>query len=249
MIFASCNALLIVLLSCIAFADSFQLNETQIAGKSALIARIQLNDGGPQLNLYWKDETGKALKTFEALQNWLHSQNKSLLFAANAGIYRDNPTFAPVGLHVEKGSVRSRLSFATGCGNFCWYSGVFFIEENGAYLKSREEVRARDFSSAKLALQSGPLLMRTGTLQGTWSSASYNLNRSAVCTTSRAGEVLMILVMDATNLKDFFSALKQAGCQDALFLDGAVSAFYDGKQRKRFGDPDESYAGMLAMTQ
>jgi uncharacterized protein YigE (DUF2233 family) len=249
MIFASCNFLLIVLLSSIAFADSFQLNETQIAGKSALIAQIQLNNDEPQLSLYWKDEMGRALKTFEALQNWMHSKKKSLLFAANAGIYRDTPTFAPVGLHVEKGSERSRLSFANGCGNFCWYSGVFFIEENRAYLKPREEVRTRDFSGARLALQSGPLLMRSGTLQGTWSSTSYNLNRSAVCTTSRAGEVLMILVMDATNLKQFFSALKEARCQDALFLDGAVSAFYDGRQRKRFGDPDESYAGILAVTQ
>ena len=248
MIFASCNFLLIVLLSGIAFSDSFQLNETQIVGKSALIAQIHLKDADLQLGLYWKDEKGRALKTFEALQNWMHSRKKSLLFAANAGIYRDTPTFAPVGLHVEKGSARTRLSFATGCGNFCWYSGVFFIEENRAYIKLREEVRTHDFSRTRLALQSGPLLMRSGVMQGTWSSASYNLNRSAVCTTSRAGEVLMILVMDATNLKQFFSALEEAGCKDALFLDGAVSAFYDGKQRKRFGDPDESYAGILAVT-
>ncbi len=232
-----------------AFADSFQLNEKQIAGKSALIAQIQLNNDEPQLRLYWKDEASKALKTFEALQNWIHTKKRSLLFAANAGIYRDTPAFAPVGLHVEKGSKLSRLSFATGCGNFCWYSGVFFIEENRAYIKPREDVRTRDFSGARLALQSGPLLMRSGNLQGTWSSVSYNLNRSAVCTTSRTGEVLMILVRDATNLTLFFSALKEAGCQDALFLDGAVSAFYDGKQRKRFGDPDEAYAGMLAVTQ
>lgn len=248
MVFACCNFLLIVFLSGIAFADSFHLNEKELAGKRALVAQIHLNNDEPQLRLYWKDETGKAFKTFEALQNWIDSQKKSLLFAANAGIYRDTPTFAPVGLHVEKGAVRARLSFAAGCGNFCWYSGVFFIEENRAYIKPREEVRTRDFSSARLALQSGPLLMRSGAIQGTWSDVSYNLNRSAVCTTLRTGELRMILVMDPTNLKQFFSALKEAGCHDALFLDGAVSAFYDGKQRKRFGDADESYAGILAVT-
>jgi uncharacterized protein YigE (DUF2233 family) len=238
-----------MLLTAIAFADNFELKQSQINGKSAVVARIQLNNKESQLKLYWKDEKGAPLKTFERLRNWLHKKNKILLFATNAGIYRDTPSFAPIGLHIENGSMLSRLSFAKGCGNFCWYSGVFLIEGDRASILPREDVMTKNFPDARVGLQSGPLLMRSGKLQGTWSAVSFNLNRSAVCTTSQPGEVFIIFVSDATNLTQFFAVLKEAGCRDALFLDGDVSAFYDGKQRKRLGNLDASYAGMLAVTQ
>jgi uncharacterized protein YigE (DUF2233 family) len=243
------TALLILLSTPSIRADSFDLRLLRLKEKNVAVASIHLKSGGAELQLYWKKEDGTALKTFEELRTWLERKSKKLLFAANGGIYRDSPSFAPIGLHVENGKSLMRLSMARNCGNFCWYSGVFLIENNLALILPRENAVTRDFSKSRLAFQSGPLLMRSGTLEGSWSRSSYNLNRSAVCTTARAGQVLFALVTDSTNFYEFFEVLKEAGCRDALFLDGNVSSFYDGRSRVRFGNPFESYAGILAVTE
>ncbi|HEY4491311.1 MAG TPA: hypothetical protein VI958_04885, partial [Acidobacteriota bacterium] len=181
---------MIVISALTAEADHLMLKRLRINEKAAVVAEIQLAADGPSLELYWKKDDGTALQTFEALRSWLDGKNKKLLFAANAGIYRDSPSLAPIGLHVEHGHKLVGLSFAKNCGNFCWYSGIFAIKDGRALILPREDASGIDFGNSRLALQSGPLFMRSGALQGSWSRSSYNLNRSAICTTDQSSTAL-----------------------------------------------------------
>jgi uncharacterized protein YigE (DUF2233 family) len=87
--------------------------------------------------MFWRREDGKPYRTFGALAADLEAKGKSLRFAMNGGMYKDD--FRPVGLYIENGRELTPANTVTRTGapsqipNFYKKpNGVFYIGERKA---------------------------------------------------------------------------------------------------------------------
>ena len=94
---------------------------------------VELDLRHDRLDLRWKDDDGRALASIEGLRAWADSHRRTLLFAANAGIY--DQAFRPLGLHIEDGTTWRRLNTVRlpgTVGNFSMQpNGVFYVDQDG----------------------------------------------------------------------------------------------------------------------
>lgn len=141
----------------------------------------------------------------------------------NAGMF--HPDHSPVGLQIIDGAVRNPINTDDGQGNFFLKpNGVFAIGEKDAVVQSTEEF---DVSrSWKIATQSGPLLLQNGEYHPKLNPDSLNVHiRNGVCV---SGNIVHFVISDEpVRFYDLASLMKEVlGCQDGLYLDGAVSKLY-----------------------
>ncbi|HEY8876534.1 MAG TPA: phosphodiester glycosidase family protein [Roseateles sp.] len=177
-----------------------------------------------QLRLFWRDEHGKPLRRLGRLAAWLKAQGKTLNFGMNAGMYHADA--GPVGLLVVDGHELAPLNLADGKGNFFLKpNGVFFIDAKGPHV-----VDAVDYpgthEGVKLATQSGPLLLKQGQIHPAFgpNSASRYI-RNGVCAAGSQG--VFVISERPVTLHEFASYFRDVlHCQEALYLDGAVSSLY-----------------------
>ncbi|MBW7863355.1 MAG: hypothetical protein GX580_00105 [Candidatus Hydrogenedens sp.] len=207
------------------------------------VVRVRLDEA--PLRLHWKDEKGRPLNNFLCLRDWLGEQGKSLVFATNAGIYaRDN---TPLGLHVEEGVEMEPLNRKTGGGNFFLKpNGVFFVNPDGTGGVLETEEYAAKAPSPRIAVQSGPLLLRDGAIHPRFIPDSDSLYaRNGVGMRSER-EAVFVLTRRAVNFNDFALFFRdELGCRDALYLDGALSDMYAPALGSQ--SPGFAYVGMLAV--
>ncbi len=178
------------------------------------------------LRLFWKGPDDKPFGSFDALADVLRGAGERLVFAMNAGMFRDDQS--PVGLYVEKSRLfRDADTRGGGGSNFhLTPNGVFWIgdgvagvTETGRYLASPP--------SARYATQSGPMLVIDGRIhpkiRPNGTSAKI---RNGVGADDRGGIVFAIADQPVTF--DAFARLFRdgLGCKNALFLDGSVSSLY-----------------------
>lgn len=141
----------------------------------------------------------------------------------NAGMF--HPDHTPVGLQIIDGTVRSPINMDDGQGNFFLKpNGVFAIGKEGAVVQA-----TKDFDVSKtwrLATQSGPLLLQSGEYHPKIKPDSPNLHiRNGVCVSENV--VHFVISNEPVRFYDLASLMKEAlGCQDGLYLDGAVSKLY-----------------------
>lgn len=177
-----------------------------------------------KLRLFWRDDQGRPLRRLDRLAAWLKTQGKTLAFGMNAGMYHADA--GPVGLLVIDGRELAPLNPAGGQGNFFLKpNGVFFIDAQGPHV-----VDAVDYpplsSGVKLATQSGPLLLKQGQIHPALSpnSASRYI-RNGVC--AAGSQAVFVISERPVTLHEFAGHFRDAlHCQDALYLDGAVSSLY-----------------------
>lgn len=196
-----------------------------------------------RLKLFWKDASGQPYRSFRALDKALASQGRKLAFAVNAGIYL--PGYTPEGLHVEEGAELCPLNTADAPGNFYLKpNGVFFLRENGGagILETSEFTALRAGTSTppgsplRLAVQSGPLLLRDDTIHPKFNHGSPNrLLRNGVGVDGSGRIVFVCSVRPnpaqgetggSINLHGFSRLFRHLGCRDALFLDGDISEVF-----------------------
>src|SRR6188474_3695002 len=95
------------------------------AGLFAFVQRRKTTDGRfvsyvvdpkkQDLKLYWKDEKQQNFKSIQNLKTWLEKNNKKLVFAMNAGMYKEDNS--PLGLFIENKKVMSPLNTKSANGN------------------------------------------------------------------------------------------------------------------------------------
>ena len=177
------------------------------------------------LHVFLNDESGKPLRTFDALQRSLQAQGKRLAFAMNAGMFHAD--HRPVGLLIEQHRQVAPLNAADGKGNFFLKpNGVFFIAAKGAGV-----VDAAKFpqvpADVVLATQSGPLLVIDGAIHPRLdlnSTSRYIRNGVGVDT---SGTVVFAASTDVLTLYEFATIFRDVlKCPNALYLDGSVSSVY-----------------------
>lgn len=190
--------------------------------------------------------------TFQRLDSTLRAEGQRLTFATNAGIFGVDGR--PLGLLVADGRMITPLNSGSGpavappadvcdVANFyCAPNGVFFIAGGRADVLATDEFSARANANVVLATQSGPMLVRHGTLARefppTW---RRRIVRSAACIRTD-GTATLVLAEDQTPLT-FATALRDSlHCRDALYLDGHISAMYAGTGAV---PPTTDFAGIL----
>lgn len=183
-------------------------------GLSFSIASIPLNQY--QIELIAEPNAQKVVKT----------HNPILMM--NAGMF--HPDHSPVGLQIIDGTVLNPINTDDGQGNFFLKpNGVFAIGEQGAVVQATEKFDVS--KSWKIATQSGPLLLQGGEYHPKLNPNSPNLHiRNGVCASD--GVVHFVISDEPVRFYDLASLMKEVlGCQDGLYLDGAVSKLYQRTER------------------
>ena len=202
---------------------------------------VDIDLASNRLELHWKDDVGQALAGIDGLREWGAGSGRVLLFGANAGIY--DREFRPLGLHVEENIALRPLNTTragSGHGNFAMQpNGVFYVDRDGrAGVMTTEHWRERGVR-ARIASQSGPMLVVDGAINPAFDAQSDSLKwRSGVCATTPAHVVFA--VSEAPVSFHTFARLfrDRLGCRDALYLDGTLS---------RLWTRGDGYSGAAAM--
>jgi uncharacterized protein YigE (DUF2233 family) len=213
---------------------------------------IELDLAHDSLELHWKDAAGTPLASIDGLRRWGAAQGRELLFATNAGIY--DREFRPLGLHVEDGVTLRPLNTVRGNasrGNFAIQpNGVFHVDHSGnAAVVPTVQWRTRGMD-ARLATQSGPMLVVDGAVNPSFDESSDSLKlRSGVC--ARTPRQVVFAVSEAPVSFHAFARLFRdgIGCRDALYLDGTLSRVWTRADGYAGASPmvAKPYAGMLAV--
>ncbi|MBU0608268.1 MAG: phosphodiester glycosidase family protein [Armatimonadetes bacterium] len=210
-------------------APAQQVVTTTFAGKRYVICRVDLTK--QHLDLFWRDGNKQPFKTFDAVNQFLRPKRRQLLFAMNAGMYRED--FSPVGLYVENGKQLRPLNLANGRGNFCLKpNGVFALTRRvGASVPDARIVESSRYpalrKSTTLATQSGPMLVIGGKLHPAFRrSSTSRLMRNGVGVPSPR-KVVFVISEDPVNFYEFAVLFRDGlSCPNALFLDGNISSLY-----------------------
>ena len=197
---------------------------SKTGGANSRFTTIRVDVRTERLELFLRDDAGHPFKHFDQLRSWLASRNQRLVFAMNAGMFERD--LSPVGLFVQDGQQVAPLNLSNGSGNFFLKpNGVFFVSDAGPRIVEASEypVLAR---GVRLATQSGPLLVRHGTLHPGISAASTSqLVRNGV---GISGDTVIFVISEQpVNFYEMAIYFRdELHCPDALYLDGVVSSLY-----------------------
>lgn len=198
-----------------------------------------------RIELFWQDSSGQRFGSFRRLREALTSQGRTLKFAMNAGIF--GVDFAPLGLHVENGRMLHPLNLGKGGrGNFYLKpNGVFYIADQKSAV-----VDARMYPKLKvkpaIAIQSGPALVLKGVIHPVFREDSINRHYRNGVGVTRDGKVVFAISQTLVTFYEFATLFRDVlGCDDALYLDGALSAVYMPDRSQNFLGGD--FVGILAV--
>ncbi len=170
-------------------------------------------------------------KNLGNLKTKLEKDSLEVLMLTNAGMY--TPSLQPEGLLISEGEEVTPIDLG-GPQPLNFYlmpNGVFYLANDSAFVKEthafNDAYEAKSISP-EVATQSGPLLVINGEHHPRFNHGSPNLNlRSGVGIIDGKKLVFIISEGHDTNLFDFATIFKDLfGCQNALFLDGAISRMY-----------------------
>ncbi len=190
--------------------------------------------GRDEIVLVWADGKGGALRSFEALESSGIADATRVRFAMNAGMF--DTSGAPIGLFVANGREGHALNTQTGRGNFhIQPNGVFFVDAE----RRPHVVTTADYAPAKLqpvwATQSGPMLVIGAQLNAQFSQdgrSRYLRNGVGV----HDGVAYFVISEEPVSFGKFARFFRDAlKCENALYLDGAVSSLWEPSSGRRDG--------------
>ena len=181
----------------------------------------------------------KGIHNFETILEQVKKNKSRLAFLMNAGMYQ--PDKSPQGLYIENGKVLNKLNTITkakGKGNFFNFehnpkhkygNGVFLIGKNktAAIVPTDDYAKTVKESDVLLATQSGPIALYQGKINQYFKEKSKNTNiRNGVGIINK-NKIVFLISNQKVNLYEFGEVFREVfGCQDALYLDGAISRHY-----------------------
>ena len=198
------------------------------------------------ITLLWKDDSGEPLLTINRARAMLEARGDSIIALTNGGIYTRE--YRSLGLYVEGGEQYVPLNLGEGYGNFYLKpNGVFMIESGQAHIVSAAHYDSSSFTP-DYALQSGPLLVLDGNIHGAFTDGSQNCRLRSGIGVDAEGRVHLAISNGAVNFYDFATLFKRRlGCDNALYLDGAVSALQAPSLGRNRGSR-RRFATFLAVT-
>lgn len=207
----------VLLLSLLGYTAAGQTQATRCVGYT-------VDPSTSDIQFYWKNDQDQPLRSIGNLRAYLAGKNRVLQFAMNGGMYMENR--APLGLFIQEGKTLRKLNTASAEGNFYLKpNGVFYITD-GKRAHVCNTTDFRDDGHIRFATQSGPLLLVDGNIHPKFRQGSTNLNIRNGVSILPDGRVLFAISRVPVNFYDFALYFKEAGCKNALFLDGFVSRMY-----------------------
>jgi uncharacterized protein YigE (DUF2233 family) len=227
------------------------LERIERASVRYLVWRVETKDLG-RLQMHWLDNQGRPLANFGGLRDRIAREGQEIEFATNAGIYERGPK--PSGLTVCQGKEVVKLNLAAGEGNFYLKpNGVFYVDEANRAGVMEAGAFGKSGVKARIATQSGPMLLGGGRIHPAFDANSKNLRqRSAVGVRKVDGQVIFVVTdrSDASRRRVSLHALAslflELGCEDALFLDGDISDFAVNPGPRTEFTP-QTFAAMFAL--
>lgn len=211
-----------IALICLALASLLGL---PAAAREPRYTVLRVDTRSQPLALFLGDERGRPFHRFKALDAWLQARGRRLRLAMNAGMFE--PDYSPVGLFVADGRERSPLNLRAGAGNFYLKpNGVFLLDRDGTP-RVIEASRYPEFADgARLATQSGPLLLEGGRVHPALDPDSRSRHRRNGIGVN-GDQVIWAISDDKVSLYEFARYFRdELGCRDALYLDGTLSSLY-----------------------
>ena len=177
-----------------------------------------------RLQLFLNDEQGRPYKRLERVAAALDRRGVHLSFGMNAGMYHAD--YSPVGLFVADGVELTPLNLSPGKGNFFLRpNGVFLVSDAGALVVESSAYPALA-PKARLATQSGPMLLSNGVINPLFDPDSHSVHvRNGVCALD--GKAMFVISDGPVNFYEFARYFRDVlKCRNALYLDGSVSSLY-----------------------
>lgn len=191
----------------------------------AVFADLTVDPQQASIEFFWSDADGKIFKSFSNVKNQVEKSGRRLRFAMNGGMYQEDQK--PLGLFIHDGKTLAPLNTRNAqSGNFYLKpNGVFGIRnDNRAFLVTTENFT--DDGNIKFATQSGQMLLADGVINSQFAEKSDNLNiRNGVCVLED-GKIIFAISRRAVTFYEFAVYFREAGCRNALYLDGFVSKMY-----------------------
>lgn len=185
---------------------------------------LEVDAKSANIEMFLKFDSGINIGSIENLQDYAEKNGERLRFAMNGGMYQEDGK--PLGLYIENGKVVTPLNTRRAVGNFYLQpNGVFYItDDQRAFVVKTEDFQTN--GNIKFATQSGPMLLVDGQINLLFQRDSQNLNvRNGVCAAEN-NRVIFAISRREVNFYDFAEFFKNAGCRNALYLDGFVSRMY-----------------------
>ncbi|MFM9948944.1 MAG: phosphodiester glycosidase family protein [Saprospiraceae bacterium] len=180
------------------------------------------------IQFYWKDEKQKPILSLNNLNRMTENEQKTLVFATNAGMYM--PNNAPQGLFIQNGKLLVSIDRKKEAyGNFYMQpNGIFFIDSNKvAKILPTDDFDDKRIAHIKFATQSGPMVVVDGEVNSKFKISSDNLNIRSGVGIIDSTHVVFIISNQRVNFYDFANVFKEKfKCSNALYLDGAISEMY-----------------------
>lgn len=204
-------------------------------------------DKGKAVQLYWKDDSARLLKSIGGLKKFVERKHKKLLFATNAGMY--NTSNGPMGLYIENGQTLKRIDLKKGpTTNFYMQpNGVYYTTASGGHIVVSDDY-AKITEKVKYATQSGPMLVVAGKINSAFTKGSKNLNIRSGVGIDADGNVCFALSESLVSFYDFASFFKdELRCNNALFLDGSISRMHI--PQLQFADTGGNFGVMVGVVE
>ncbi len=198
-----------------------------------------------RVRVLWKDGSGRQVRTFEAARLELKRIGAEPVMLMNGGIFE--PGGIPSGLCVQDGREQTPLNPREGRGNFFLKpNGVFGVVEGKAMVRETGEW-AKAGRGASQAIQSGPLLVRDGSIHPAFRAESTNLLHRNGVGVREDGQVVFAITESGSrcNLHQFALFFLARGCRDALFLDGDISQMWTAGQVEKPSNPFGSIVAVV----
>ncbi|MFO1167870.1 MAG: phosphodiester glycosidase family protein [Rhodoblastus sp.] len=182
------------------------------------------NPAKSDIRLFWRDSNGDAYAGLDRLAEDVAAKGGRLVFAMNAGMYQ--PDLSPVGLYIEKGEEVRPINRRAGSGNFGMLpNGIFWVRGQTAGVTETKKFAAQNMRP-DYATQSGPMLVIGGKIHPKIHPDGVSEKTRNGVGTCDDGLVRFIIADTPVTFYTFATIFLSLKCNDALFLDGSISALY-----------------------
>lgn len=178
------------------------------------------------LQFFWKDKN-KPILSLKNLDQIVSANQKTLVFATNAGMYLKD--HSPQGLFIQQGKAlvpadRKKEEY----GNFYMQpNGIFLIDSNNVAKILTTDQYDQNVKGIKFATQSGPMVLINKVINQKFKLNSDNLNIRSGVGLIDSTHVVFVISNQPVNFYDFATLFKEKfNCTNALYLDGAISEMY-----------------------
>jgi uncharacterized protein YigE (DUF2233 family) len=216
--------------------EHFMTKRIVYEGKKYVCVWLNPRSEKYKLDFLWKNDDGEILKSYANAITFQSKHKHKPVILMNAGMF--DASYAPLGLFYSNGKKLKKFNTKKVEGNdggnfYLNPAGLFIVEKSGkAKVMTKEKYLdyLADTTKIQFATQSGPMLVIDGEIHPAFNKKSVNFNIRNGVGVQEDGTIVFVLSEESVTLYEFAEVFRQRfKCQNALYLDGAISKMYNPK--------------------